>query len=320
MNRVEELKKAGRSYARAWKEFIEAYEKDVNRLYCFFEGQDDPRYYNPRIEAIVFNNQEQNQVNLWCEGKDNVIALFHLLKQEKRFFQAWVAFFIDKDFDDFEDLPDDESVYVTYCYSVENFYLNITSFKKILRDEFWLPEGDVDFERTIRLFIERLEDFNNISDELNAWIFLQKQDRKKLGITSRLGLRGLQIKNLFGVSLNEITKDYSIDDLERNLSPHLSIDKARILEQIEEFRKMDRAIVYRGKYLIYFLSRLIKLLSDDRNSRSNRQHFSQRSNVELQLSANVISELSQYAETPPCLKYFLENLATKKPIQLSFDI
>src|SRR3569832_1465853 len=112
MSRVEDLRRAGRSYARAWKEFIEGYEKDATRLYCFFEGQDDPRYYNPRIESKVFNNQEPSQVNLWCEGKDNVITLFHLLSEDKRFLHAWVAFFIDKDFDDFNTLPLDERVYI----------------------------------------------------------------------------------------------------------------------------------------------------------------------------------------------------------------
>ncbi len=53
MTRAEKLTHGSRNYPRAWMDFIGAYQKDSTRLYCFFEGQDDKKYYGVRIDSII---------------------------------------------------------------------------------------------------------------------------------------------------------------------------------------------------------------------------------------------------------------------------
>ncbi len=65
-------------------------------------------------------------------------------------------------------------------------------------------------------------------------------------------------------------------------------------------------MIFRGKQNLDFFRAFILLLRDDRGKKSGRELFLKSGKVKLQLTkANTLSELSQYADTPTCLKKFL---------------
>ncbi len=109
MDRVETIRRARRNYSRIWLEFIKIYDKDPGKMFCFFEGKDDVKYYGIRIDL----NISSDWISLWCEGKEGVLHLFDLIKNSGKYKTAWVAFFIDKDFDEIDDLPSDDRIYIT---------------------------------------------------------------------------------------------------------------------------------------------------------------------------------------------------------------
>jgi hypothetical protein len=232
-----------------------------------------------------------------------------------------LAFFVDRDFDEPKDLPDDPRVYVTPCYAIENFYMTQSAFERILKNEFGISETNDDFKPTVDLYESILGDFNEASLELNAWIHLQRSNERDEGSKSQLNLDGVSFGNLFSVKINSVDKKYTIDDLVAWFPHAHHPDEDRIQEQIESFLVLKGrwTCMFRGKYLIIFLRKFLMRLVEDSNSKNNRKHFSVRSKVRLQLSGNVISELCQYAQTPDCLKIFLENRLKSRTRQLSIE-
>lgn len=303
MNRVDKLRRARERHAVAWRNFKIGFKKDATRLYCFFEGDDDAKYYGIRIDLLVLNSR---RISLRCQGKEGVLRLLELVSGNVKYEKAWVVFFIDKDFDEKDGWPSDQRLYITPCYSIENLYVAPVVFEKILRDEFLLSESDGDFQKTFELYKTRLEEFLDACEEVNAWIYLQQQHEKsntgdKLNIDDQRGL-----KDLVRVNIESITKLYT----HSSLSTHKTFTHARhispqaIRQQVALFRRHDRIAHFRGKFLLEFLRLFLEKLKRDRVSKK-RHHFSEKGRVNLALSGNLISELSQYAETPACLHEFL---------------
>ena len=76
----------------------------------------------------------------------------------------------------------------------------------------------------------------------------------------------------------------------------------------EYFKEVCGERWFRGKQHLEFFRSFLGKLKEDRCKKSAREIFKLKGNVKLNLTkANSISELSQYAETPSCLKAFLEN-------------
>jgi len=100
-DRANKLRQARVDYSVTWTKFIQAFSKDVKRLFCFFEGTGDVEYYSVRIGVMITDPREE----FICEGKEKVLELHRLIVNNQKYQQAWVAFFIDKDFDDLQELP-----------------------------------------------------------------------------------------------------------------------------------------------------------------------------------------------------------------------
>jgi len=169
MNRANKQRQARTHYSVTWTKFIQAFGKDAKRLFCFFEGTGDVEYYGVRIRSIIDNPKEFN-----CDGKEKVLKLYKLIVGDQKYQQAWVALFIDKDFDDPQELPRDDRVYVTPGYAIENFYVSPMAFGRMLQRRFKLttvnsPNSEEACEEIIELYQQRLEEFNEVTEELNAW-------------------------------------------------------------------------------------------------------------------------------------------------------
>ncbi len=87
---IEELRENRETAPVAYTEFVLAYSKEKDSLYCFFEGDEDKRYYRIRIE--------QDFENFTCGGKDNVKKVYKMINGHEEYNIAKTLFFIDKDY------------------------------------------------------------------------------------------------------------------------------------------------------------------------------------------------------------------------------
>ena len=131
---LEYMKNATRSIEVKYEEFINlrAMYKDT-RIYCFYEGKDDCKYYFPEIS----NYTDKEIIDFDCGGKENVYYI-HGKVSESNSEEEKMLFFIDHDFD--EDNIRHEDIYCTPCYSIENFYMNQRFFKLFFKYQLRIDE------------------------------------------------------------------------------------------------------------------------------------------------------------------------------------
>lgn len=276
-------------------------------LFCFYEGKDDPRYYNPRIRSIVFKNQNVSIKAILCDGKDNVLGLLSLLEEKGKYSKANAAFFIDRDFD--PPLPDNSKLYVTPCYSFENLYVTKSTLGRILQDEFGLNEDDTEHLATINLFEQQLSNFLASSRRLHSWIYWQRQKEWEMRSLKRLNIGERQPDSLFKVGLHFVTLKLSFEDFITSFPNAYQVSEQELITREQQIAGKNEARNARGKYIIFFFKEFLKRLVDDRRAKDKRCHFQNAGKVDLNISNNIVSEIAQYADTPECLQSFLERLA-----------
>ena len=312
MNRANAFVRARQQAVVTWANFVRAFAKDPHRLYCFFEGE-DAKYYGIRIDNLVPNNR---RAVLDCAGKASVLYCFDLLSKNSVYQHAWVAFFIDKDYDERGELPSDRRIYITPCYSIENLYASENAFRRLLQDEFQLTELDDDGQQTdglINLYKERLLEFNHATEQLNAWAYLVRRHEKLNPGSLPISLNHLNFNEIVSVSLQTITKTYTVISLHLKYPQTVIIDVAKIEAQAQKFRSGDQTYLFRGKYLMAFYREFLVKIKDDCCSDTPR-YLKNKLKVSLIISKiNLISELSQSADTPECLVAFLQSISTLRP-------
>lgn len=307
MNRVDELLQEAESEHVAYTEFMTNYKKSDNKLHCFFEGDDDIKYYRIRIES-----QTQRMIKGYtCNGVDKLKAIKKLIDDKLEYKDAKALYFIDKDY---TTQVTNTNVYVTPFYSVENFYTNEYTLSKILTDELKIKDGTSDYNICITLFSDLHKLFHDKLLTFNAWLACQSYLRKQEGISTRLEI-DKKVNKYFddkNIVHSDLSKIYNFEDLNdiNTIENTLFIDarkiSALILEEKKDFFKTQiPREVFRGKFeLKFFISFIKKLLNNIGNK--TQTILSKKYSYTLQINhEHVISILSQYAYTPECLPIFL---------------
>jgi hypothetical protein len=252
--------------------------------------------------------KDQNWSPINCRGKKQVLELYTLISKHPSYSNARVAFFIDRDFDSLISNEMRRKVYETPCYSVENFYASLDCFTQILKSEFGITDGVHDgtaLQKCQDLFLKTKQLFHDVITELNAWVWIQRNNHKNIGA---LNLRNIKFDRFVAVGLGSVSKLYSISELKEIFPDAPQVDESLLASKITEFQTADRAKLFRGKYEVEFLRMVLIKLVDDYRSQTP-VYFPQRGTVRLTLSReNLISELSQYADTPDCLRNYLLSL------------
>ena len=305
MNRAELLRNARSTYTVAWLEFINHLAKSPNSLFCFFEGEDN-RYFIGRISPLLAADSDVKPVD--CGGKGAVIKINDLWFQK---FHSSAGspkclIFLDRDFDCKGSLTIHPPVYVTPTYSIENFFVAEPSAKQILVNEFKVGgEEDIEECDALSFFEEMLRKFLDAANELNAWIFLQRKHELHDPQGHKCHLNGVTFSKLFRVKGNMVQKQYTHASLQTLFPEARLISPDELARYDHWLSKTDRRKVFRGKYLIEFLKEVLQILREDRGNKAPT-YFDRKGSVTLNLaSGNVVSALSQYADTPICLKQFL---------------
>lgn len=308
MNRSEELRKSRDVYTVAWREFLVSQSSDSKTVFCFFEGEDN-KYYIGRLKPIL--NPNATIRPLVCGGKSGVVRVNQLWGQ--KFDGAKTPpkslFFLDRDFDSRSKFRFYGMAYVTPCYSIENLFVSEACVSAILENEFGVHTIEcITSCAALNLFDTLLKEFLDASTLINAWIFLHRKHESLNPGVEKLNLNNVGFNELFKVTLSGVERLYSESSLASLFPKARTIDVEELRRYERWFQCLDRRRICRGKYLVEFLRKALEIIKADRVSTTPRW-FPQKKTVKLGLSReNIISELCQYADTPPCLARFIRQL------------
>jgi hypothetical protein len=300
MSRSEMMRRKRNSSAVDLIKLIKKIDCFDTTLICVFEGEDS-KYYGSRVD-VFFN--ELNRKNLTCKGKSNVLSLRETIQGNTELSSAKILFFVDSDFDGTQV---DYNLYSTPCYAIENLYAKESVFIKILTDELGLCSFKD--EELISELVGKYSHFETHSDEalveLNAWIIARvKESETNLDI--KLNLNNLSIDKFLAIDNLTPEKCYELSDLDSLFSINTSVSQDDLDSAIHNINQSDKAKYCRGKYrLEYFRVFLVEIFDEARNGVGFFTDRKLKPKLTL-VKSNIISELSQYAETPSCLNTFLE--------------
>ncbi|MEA2028460.1 MAG: DUF4435 domain-containing protein, partial [Campylobacterota bacterium] len=231
-----------------------------------------------------------------------------------------LVYFIDKDFDDlikqekFKGLQEIENLYITPTYSIENFYTTLEVFQRILKSEFHLIETESDFEKLTELFLERQNEFHHIMLNVNAWIATQNyfsytQEERNIPYNE------LSIDRFVKITLEkiEVKEDNMMEFLENRFQESYKMEDSEVSIKFQELKAklfQNTQANFRGKFELEFLKKFLTRLIEKCNQKDGCGlkfiGINQKIKVQLILS-DTISNLSQYADTPQCLRQFIKD-------------
>jgi len=306
MSRAEKLIEETHNLTSVWMNFNSIRKKHIRKqklyIYCFYEGIDDSKYFNHRLESLGLNGLYHFE----CKGKLNVLAMREIILEKNNSQQYKISslFFIDKDYDEiinndkYISWKNEKDIYVTPCYSIENCFSTKKVFKRILQSEFNLKETDILYKKLLKLFIQRQKEFHDIILEVNTWIATYKYFYDKKEISEKINYQDLNLKKIINFSFNSISKKLDIDNFFNSKIGNLP---EKFLEKKEELKtklKNNTNCNLRGKFEIDFLYLFINEINNDTNDYKKLSfHIQQK---------NLISNLSQYAITPKYLKKYIK--------------
>lgn len=308
MSRLNDLRAARDSYVVKFRDFVRLFTKDTTVLFCFFEGE-DVKYYGHRLEIL---NHELKWTGINCGGKKIVVKLRELISDNTSYSHARTAYFLDPDFDDPGSIQRGPNIYVTPSYSVENLYVTESAFRRILRSEFGLEESDdegSEFCNCLKHFNQRLSEFVDKIGLVNYWICFHRREQAKDGLKSCLNLGSINLASMISISLDKVESEYTLADLEKFGGNGRPVCNDKLQEIAMTFERSCRHLRFRGKFQAYFMRVYLNLLQADVGSESPTC-FSTRRKVPFSVSdRNFLSDLSQYADTPGCLRSFITSLS-----------
>ncbi|PST85475.1 hypothetical protein C9I86_18900 [Photobacterium sp. NCIMB 13483] len=306
MDRSEMMRQKRRSNAVDLIKLIKRIDCFKTSLICIFEGEDS-KYYGSRIDPYFSN---LNRKNLSCKGKEAVLKLREKVASNQELNSANILFFVDIDFD--EKKQTDYNIYSTPCYSIENLYVTTQVFSRILTDELGLCSfRDKELIDNLINIYEKFEsDSDDALAELNAWLIVRiKESESNENIN--LNLNNISVDKFLSISGLESTKKYNVIDLDSIFKVKETIDEDALETAIHIVNQKNKANFCRGKYrLEYFRLFLIEVFNESRNGEGNFVGRKVKPKLTL-VKTNIISELSQYAETPECLNEFLSNFKSR---------
>lgn len=150
MSMIEIHRSALRDIIVPYNEFLRAQNSSANQIFGFVEGRDDPAYYLGHIENIINNDN-------WCirlieagNEKGNRKKVLDLLRiiDWNYYLRKQVLFFIDRDLSLFLDIEEfnDENLYVTDMYSIENNIVTKYTLKRVLREYYNVSLQEYEWE------------------------------------------------------------------------------------------------------------------------------------------------------------------------------
>ncbi len=297
MNQPQELlNKSKKSPVVAFHRFVLGHRRFKTDLFCFYEGK-DTHYYYPRIKSFFGENHHP----IVCGNKKSVIKTYEFIKAKYPNYKT--AFFVDSDFDDKVHQKD---IYNTPCYSIENLYCTKNVLEQILKNEFLLKETDSTFREIIDIFNFNKKQHNKATSLFNIW-YASIKNKAKLNQTSiNVSLDDKFPKEFITIKIGEIKSNYDLAKIKSKFPKSIDITEKDIKKTQQGFYTIPPELKHRGKYELEFFIALLKYLIDDCNNHQTIIKKRTKFNID---KSQVLSQLSQYSETPDCLIQYINNYA-----------
>lgn len=292
----------------AFTEFILAHKKNPLAYFCFFEGIDDFVYYKPRI-FIYINAEIFFEFN--CGGKNNVKEAYRLIKSNETYSICKSGFFIDRDYDE---LNGNSDFYETPYYSVENFYVSDSAIREILIDCFNMRRDSNDLLICINAFNILLNSFLEKTLQLNSWLSCYSDLRAAGRVNRRLKIDSTINPRLDNTVSGDLSRIYDILNISNLAAIEVLfacpgvIEDSFFSQRFREFEASNQREIFRGKFLLKFLSSFLRKLQIVIGTEENSL-FPSTYNTPLQFEySSLMILLNSHAETPACLTNYLQRL------------
>ena len=298
-----EAMKAAKTGSAVLKTRLALVKSQIADKFVFvFEGDDDKTVYANWFKKCATNLSYANYEPFPCGGKYFVLQLKQVIDRDLNDIGVGVYFFVDRDFDDLQDLVIDETIFMTDFYSIENYIVTREVLESVLVNEVQCHGEPEIRDRVVALFEEVYQQFLTLTREHNNRLFLARQLKIKAEIVGN-------VNRLASVQLSDVTNcNFSLTqaiELEREATP----EEVATLQPI--FEQLDGRIRYRGKFALLFFMKWLQHVCGDRNSPESKLFAEVRNGCEIKAKVPNFDSLAAYANLPTGLCEFLRNI---KPI------
>jgi hypothetical protein len=311
MSFLDSLKNAGKSATSIYLRFLQQYKKNDKSLHLFIEGNDDPSFYTNFITNITNNEYKIHFYN--SKNKDGVYSNHDKINWSV-FNKNKVLFFVDKDYSDILNLSynNDENIFVTKYYSIENYLINDDMVKRILIELLHITEPSA-LAKTISHFKTQHESFCEKMMIITSWIIYHRVHN------SNLSLSKINLSHVFSFCEN-LTLQKNTKPLGKKLIEYLN-EKTNNSKQNKCWNEIrliysdlktinEHKTHLRGKFEIWFLSAYVNNYVTSLNV--NRKKGEPKVKMNINLShTNAIEILGCRLSIPLDLKTFIEGNITK---------
>ena len=292
---VTKMRNERQIFEAVYMQFTEHRKYFSSHAFCFYEGEDG-KYYNARIKRKI-----DNIITFSVKNKVGVLNLLKKIRQTNSYNDVCMMFFVDRDCDEGRNLQD-EDLYETPCYSIENLYINKQCLIDILQSEFGINAVEPDGIKCLECFELREKEFNDLILEFNSLVYLRKL--KNIS-NSKCSFRSIKTSYLAKIKLDSINQSSRYTETIEKIKKDLDAKP----EEIEDaksrlMKKGNYSLNFRGKnQLDFFVNFIIEL----KQANNDGNYFSFKHNcVNIEPRNNPLSQLSQYAITPSCLSIFID--------------
>lgn len=251
---IQEVKDARNKGVVAFSRYCQEKNKYQDYLFCFFEGE-DAKYYFPRIEK--YSDYKYNKIIHYnCGGKKGVLKALSLVEKNDDHFIA-KAFFVDNDYE--TQKYNNSFLYQTPCYSIENFYTSKEAFARILNREFGINTTERDFLKCCTDYSQRQQEFHNETMYLNSWLACQRF-QEAIADDKKVVLSDFKVSKLFyEISIDSVVckEEINHEKLEKLFPQAIGIPEYEIENKMKDFKQGDMGKLFRGKFEIEFLRKII---------------------------------------------------------------
>lgn len=268
-------------------------KKSKYSLFLFFEGKDDSKYYYSRVSNI-FGDILYDPI--CCGGKSNLIKIHELIKHQTSMDNIATLYFVDRDYDDNSNLDCD--IYVTPTYSIENLYFTDKAISNMLKVELGISSHSSDDLYDFAVAFSFLKNKRDalINDILYANAVYSLQIIKASGL-------GIRVPNMNAINnCKDIMKISELAQLKNKITDYIELTEDEINEELIRLRS-DAINLIRGKYLLEMMPIYINSLFKEYNAGTFKKKRKNTLNI---CECRILSNLSQYAETPECLVKYIE--------------
>jgi Protein of unknown function (DUF4435) len=252
MSYLDTLKNSKSKEQVVYQEFMLSVKHSTEHFFAFFEGGDNAYYY-PRIAAYT-----QNIKTFFCGGRDAVLKVYDLIIIHSEYDKYKKGFFIDRDFN--PPLPSrTPPIFETSCYAIENFYVSVDVFERILANVFHLSNiRHPEYTVFLNHYTGLQQQFHDAVLLFNAWYACLIDIRNKTGVQTGVNLddclpKDALRKSFVIVTLASVTNNYDMAKILATFPAAPSLPNHVLQAKITEFQACVQYQTFRGKYELNFL-------------------------------------------------------------------